>query len=384
MKIAYCLSDITAGGGMERVLVNKANYLVRHGHEVHVLSARSGGGRPPFFPLDPRVRLCSLDCDDVYRKGITRALARRRGRRRLLQRLSEELGRIRPDVAVSLFDDGSRQLHAVDDGSAKILELHFAKYKRSQYLYPLERHRWLRPLIDLYKAADYRTLRRYDRFVVLTEDSRQAWQRPGLDHIVVIPNAQSFPCTEPAALDAPRVIALGRHTTQKQFDLLLRAWGKIAARHPGWRLAIVGGGDKRDLAALAGDLGIAAGVDLEDATRDVRGELMRSSVLVLTSRYEGLPMVLIEAMTCGLPVVSFDCRSGPADIVRHGEDGYLVPAGDIDAFATRLDALLTDATLRKAMGAAAFRNVRRFDEDTVMRQWLALFEDAVAERNRRR
>ena len=384
MKIAYCLRDITASGGMERVVANKSNWLVRNGHEAHVVSIQSTAGRTPFFELDPRVRLWSLECDGAYRKDLWRKLAPWRGRRELLRRLGGTLGRIGADVAVSLFDDQTRFLHAVDDGSAKVLELHFAKHQRAQYLYALESRPWLRPLVDLYKWRDYRLVRRYDRFVVLTAEDRRAWARPGLGNLVDIPNAQTFPCTVAATLEDRRVIALGRHTAQKRFDLLLQAWARIAGRHPGWRLAIVGSGDKRDLAALAARLGIAASVDLEDASRDVRSELLRSSVLALTSRYEGFGMVLVEAMTCGLPVVSFDCRSGPSDIVRDGEDGWLVRSGDVGAFAARLDALVSDPALRRAMGAAAFANVRRFDEDLVMRRWLALFEEAVADRVRRR
>ena len=123
---------------------------------------------------------------------------------------------------------------------------------------------------------------------------------------------------------------------------------------------------------------MSGSVDLGDATRDVQGELLRSAVFALSSRYEGLPMILIEAMTCGVPAVSFDCKSGPTDIIRDGQDGYLVPAGDIPRFAARLEAVMADPALRQARGRAAFHNVRRFDEDTVMRQWLELFSRLVA------
>ena len=369
-----------ANGGMERVLANKANHLVNHGHEVHVISIQSTTGRQPFFAIDPRVRMWSLDCDGLYRKGLVRKLMPWRGRRAFLARLSAVLAQIRPEVAIALHDAHARYLYAADGDSPKVLELHFAKHKRAQYLYALEESRWLRPLVDLYKAPFYRLIRHYDRFVVLTEEDRTAWQRPGVDNIVVIPNAQTFPCTVQATLDHRRVIALGRNTPQKQFDALLRAWSLVAGRNPGWRLAIIGSGDKQDLARLADRLGISASVDLGEATRDVQGELLRSSAFALTSRYEGLPMILIEAMSCGVPVVSFACRSGPTDIIRDGQDGFLVPAGDVAGFARRLQALMSDPALRQAMGDAAFHNVRRFDEATVMHQWLDLFERLVRTR----
>ena len=141
-----------ANGGMERVLANKANHLVNHGHEVHVISIQSTTGRQPFFAIDPRVRMWSLDCDGLYRKGLVRKLMPWRGRRAFLARLSAVLAQIRPEVAIALHDAHARYLYAADDDSPKVLELHFAKHKRAQYLYALEESRWLRPLVDLYKA----------------------------------------------------------------------------------------------------------------------------------------------------------------------------------------------------------------------------------------
>ena len=139
--------------------------------------------------------------------------------------------RIRPEVAIALHDAHARYLYAADDDSPKVLELHFAKHKRAQYLYALEESRWLRPLVDLYKAPFYRLIRHYDRFVVLTEEDRTAWQRPGVDNIAVIPNAQTFPCTVQATLDHRRVIALGRNTPQKQFDARLGAGSPVSYTH---------------------------------------------------------------------------------------------------------------------------------------------------------
>ena len=381
VKITYFLKDVTAHGGMERVLANKCNALAEAGHEVHIVSIGSTAGRPTFFAFHPGIRMWSLDCEHLYRKGLSARLRARARRRQFLDAAARVLAQIGSDIVVSMFDTWSRHVHAVAGGSATLLELHFAKHKSAQYLYGLERIPLLRGLLRLYKHADYALIARYDRFVVLTEEDRQAWG--ALDNIAVIPNAQSFPNGPRAALDGTRVLALGRNTRQKRFDLLVRAWARIAARHPGSRLHIVGPGDKTGLARLAARLGVSGSVALEGATDDVRDVLLGGSVLALSSRYEGFGMVLIEAMTCGVPVVAFDCHSGPRDIIADGEDGFLVDSGDVTQLAERLDRLLGDAPLRQAMGDAAYRNVQRFSSAAVMARWQALFDGMLRARGAR-
>ena len=375
MKLVYFLKDITASGGMERVLSNKCAWLCSQGHEVHVVSLVENTGKPPFFAFPEQLQRHCLGLDHLYAKGLAGKLRRRSHIRDFIAKADHWLGQYRPDIALSMFDEYSRHLAHTRYPCAKIGELHFAKHKSAQHLYRWERNALGRALIRLYKSADYRLIARYHRFVVLTQQDSRAWG--SLPNIRVIPNAQTFPCTGHATLESKRILALGRNTSQKRFDLLVRAWARIAHRHPEGRLTILGPGRKDDLAALARQLGIASQVELGEATQDVRGALMEHSVLALSSAYEGFGMVLIEAMTCGLPVVATDCHSGPRDIVRHGEDGLLCTPGDITAMADALDRLLSDPHLRRRMGAAAHDNVQRFSQDVVMRKWQNLFEQVL-------
>ena len=172
-------------------------------------------------------------------------------------------------------------------------------------------------------------LKRLDKFIVLTEEDKASWTE--LSNVEVIPDPLAFDITEVSPLKAKRVIAVGRYVYQKGFDLLLQAWAKIEKLFPDWELAIYGMGDRSSYENLAQQLGINMNrCHLNGSTQNIRKEYLESSLFVFSSRFEGFGMVLIEAMACGLPVVSFDCPCGPKDIVSHDEDGLLVPSGDID------------------------------------------------------
>lgn len=293
MKITYFLKDVTAHGGMERVLANKCNYLAAAGYEVHIVSICSTRGRQPFFQFHPGIRMWSLDCDALYRKGFMNKLRQRRNRIRFIRVASGILQKIGSDIVISMYDEYSRHLHRINDGSAKVLELHFAKHKSAQYLYTLEKLPAFRGLLRFYKRRDYALIEHYDRFVVLTEEDKQAWGN--LPNMTVIPNAQTFPCGRRSTLERKRVIALGRNTSQKRFDLLIRAWAEIAEHYPDGELTIIGPGNKDELHGLAEQLGVSGSVVLQDSISDVAGVLLDSAVLALSSRYEGFGMVLIEA-----------------------------------------------------------------------------------------
>lgn len=371
MKLVYCISATHNSGGMERVLANKANYLAARGYDITVVTTDQRG-LSPFFPLDGRIRCVDLGVNYETNNGksfLNKLVHFPFKQWRHRRRLSRVLREIRPDVTVSMFCNDATFLPSIKDGSRKVLEIHFSRFKRLQY-----DRKGLWRLADVWRnrnEAD--VVARFDRFVVLThEDSRYWGNQP---HIVVIPNAQTFACDAPAPLEAKTVVAVGRLTYQKGFDLLLQAWARACRRVSGWQLAIVGDGELRSaLSAQAESLGLAGCVTFVPATKDVVAVYRDASVLAMSSRYEGFGMVLLEAQTVGLPVVSFACKCGPSEIVNDGVDGYLVAPGDVDAMADRLVRLMQDGALRRRMGARAFANAARFSTDAVMKQWMALFD----------
>lgn len=170
--------------------------------------------------------------------------------------------------------------------------------------------------------------------------------------------------------DAKVLVGMGRLTHQKGFDLLIRAFTDCHARYPQWHLVIVGGGDERDqLLALARECGVAEQVHFPGVSQSPRQWLQLADLFVLSSRYEGFPNVLLEAMACGLPVVSFACPSGPDEIIRDGEDGILVKDGDVRELARALDALLGDDARRVKLGENAKRNVQRYSREAILPLW---------------
>ncbi len=200
----------------------------------------------------------------------------------------------------------------------------------------------------------------------------------------VIANASALRADRPAVPASPRVLAVGRHQAQKGFDLLLDAWVHVVAAHPAARLRIVGAGPlSADLAAQADQLAIAGSVDWTPPTDDIAPLYREAAVFVLSSRYEGMPLALLEAQALGVPAVAFDCPTGPRDIVT-AETGVLVPAGDTGALGRAIVDLLADPVRREAMGRAAIqRSAEVFSPARQVAAWAALIHDVHAMRSER-
>jgi glycosyltransferase involved in cell wall biosynthesis len=209
--------------------------------------------------------------------------------------------------------------------------------------------------------------------VTLTDADRAAYQDllgAAGPPVLAIPNAVPDVPLGPGDPSAHRLIAAGRLMHQKGFDLLLEAFATVAADHPDWSLDIFGRGSHRArLEQTVVDLGVGGQVRI-NAPTDRLGERMRdASIYVLSSRFEGFPMVLLEAMAAGLAVVSFDCPTGPGEILTDGISGLLVPAQDVPAMAAALDRLMSDESLRRRLAAAAPEAVRPYSSQAVGRRW---------------
>ena len=371
MKLLYCIAGTCHSGGMERVLANKANYLARHGYEV-VIVTTDQRGLPPFFPLDGQIRCIDLGINYEENNGKPFAnkllhypLKQYRHKKRLAAILEQE----KPDVTISMFCNDAGFITRINDGSKKVLEIHFSKFKRLQY-----NRKGLWRLADLWRSKqDEKTVRRFDKFVVLTEEDKGYWGN--LPNITVIPNANTFATSQAAALENKKVIAIGRYTYQKGFERLIEAWNILSPGFPGWKLDIIGNGEERDkLQDLIHAYHLDGQVTLVSPTKSIDKVYLDASVLVMSSRYEGLPMVLLEAQAFGLPIVSFACKCGPKDIVANGETGFLVEENDIEGLARQLVKVMKDKNLRKQMGRKAKEASLRYAEDAVMAKWTALFD----------
>jgi len=182
-----------------------------------------------------------------------------------------------------------------------------------------------------------------------------------------------------AALDSKVVIAAGRVGDQKGFDRLLDAWKLVVRDHPDWQLKIFGSGyAMKRLKRQISDLEIPDSAHMMGFTSSLHKEMANASLYVMSSRKEGFPMVLLEAMAVGLPVVSYDCPTGPRDIIREGVDGHVVPDGDTAALAAAMSGLMSDPARRKAYGAAGIEGAKRYDIAGIARRWEELFEELAA------
>ena len=376
MKIVYCIQGTHNSGGMERVLSRKVNYLAQAGHEVSIITFNQQG-RKPFFELHPSV-VCydlAIPYEQYQKGGILNRLAlyiRLPQLHRLhRKRLEQLLLKLKADIVVSMFNEEASFLPSIQDGSHKILEFHFSKHNG---LKDLRRGIW-RLIDELRAKKDERIVRPFDRFVVLTEEDATLWG--ALPNLRVIPNPLPFYSDSPSDCSAHQLLAMGRYDEQKHFDLLIDLWAQLAPDYPDWRLVIAGDGKLRpEHTAQVERLGLKS-VELMRPTHQVQELYRASSIYTMTSRYEGLPMVLIEAQQMGLPIVSFACPCGPRDVITDGEDGYLLEVGDHAGFIQALRRLMDSEAERKRMGAAARIASERYDLEHIMKSWLALFDELV-------
>ena len=380
-KIVFCTPALYSAGGVERVVSYKASYFVEQlGYDVTII-VTEGKGRDCYFPLSDKVKVINfeLDFETLWQVSFTKKIVLYLTKQRQYKKLLKaELMRIRPDITITTLRREINFLTKIKDGSCKVGELHvnranFRNFEAgdSNFMKQLFAKFWMRSLVKHLKALD--------QFVVLTESERLAW--PELSNVTVIPDPLSFQFKELSPLNRKRVISVGRYVYQKGVDLLLQAWAKVESQYSDWELVYYGQGERQPFLHKAKELGLDfRRCHLNESTSDVQREFMDSSVFVLSSRFEGFGMVLVEAMACGLPVVSFNCKSGPSEIVSDGESGFLVPAGDVDGLAEKLSLLMASQEERARMGKNAFYLSSKYDITEVSKLWMSLFDTLMAKR----
>ncbi|GAA3336582.1 hypothetical protein GCM10020358_09590 [Amorphoplanes nipponensis] len=390
MRIRYLLNNAYGGGGTVRTVVNQANALCGE-HEVEIASVYRTGD-DPVFAIDPRVRLVPLT--ELRESGDRRS--DRPGQKSRLANKTRRFGNPLPHRHDSRYRRWDplvdltivRYLRSAPDGvlitTRPALNLLSAWFAPRRLIRIAQDHMNLQSYPPRLRAAIVRSYPRLDAVVVLTEHDRDTYRaalggRPA--RLRRIPNGIPPWPLPPAALENKVLVAAGRLVRQKGFDLLIPAYATVAARHPDWRLRIFGYGRQREkLAAQIAELGLSDRVRLEGPSRRLAEELAAASGYVLSSRFEGLPLVLLEAAAAGVPAVAFDCPTGPREIIEHGRTGLLVPPEDVPALAEGMIRLIENPAERRAMGAAARADSSRYSMATVCREWEELFAELVAAR----
>lgn len=375
MKIIYVVECVNMTGGYDRIIIEKANYLAEHGHDVMIVVSYHGNV-PPYYNVSNKVKLVDLNINffKQYNHNLfIRAFIYMKLMRRYREVLTDLLHEERADIVITTLGREIDFITEINDGSAKVGESHIAKdYVRNLHL--MEQRGFIYRMIANYwrKKIDHK-VKKLAALVLLTQHDADSWE--GLTKTVVIPNSLPFYPLHASSCENKQVIFVGRLNEQKGLEYLVDTWTKVNQKHPDWLLHMYGDGEQKQmLLQMIKEAKLERAVILHQPTSMIMEKYLENSLFLLTSRFEGLPMVLIEALACGLPIVSFDCPWGPADIIRDGEDGFLVEYLNTDAAALRVCQLIESPQLRKNMGVKARLNVQRYNRDVVMKQWIDLFE----------
>lgn len=377
-KVVFCTPALYSTGGVERVVSVKANYFADVlGLDVTIILTE-GNNKLPYFPLSERVKVVNLglDFEELWHQSFYKKAFLYLKKQRLYKKLlTLELMRIHPDITISVLRREINFITKISDGSKKMGELHV---NRKNYRnFRADESNVLKRLFAKFWAWNLLGhLRQLEVMVVLTDCALDDW--PELNNVIKIPDPLPFRLDTKSCLSQKRVISIGRYDFDKGIDLLLQVWAKVERRMSEWYLDVYGDGCRYPYQKLMGQLGIdASHCHLFGPTSDVKREYLNSSVFLLPSRFEGFGLVLIEAMACGVPVVSFDCENGPRSIITDGVDGFLISPFDVDAFAEKVVLLMRDESLRSEMGENARRSAAKYDIDIIGRQWKQLFDELM-------
>jgi glycosyltransferase involved in cell wall biosynthesis len=374
-------NNVEEVGGLQRVAHNLAQEMSRHGHHVVLVGINHHANKVTYI-ADPLYETFT-----VYEQREPKPLPkssrvgrfapsrrryeqrRTRARQEAVERLSALFATVPDGIVINTQIHAMQWVAAADTGHLRVIGQSHEQYEASR-----GRTAATRGVTRRYDGI----MRHYadiDLFQLLTEADARKFEKDGLNNVAVMHNPLSFYPDEVSSLAEKTVVSIGRYDPQKNLKALIDAFALVAEEHPGWVLKIYGSGPLEEaLRSQIEDAGLVGTVTLMGPTEQVQQALLESSVFALSSDFEGLPVVLCEAMACGVPCVSVDCGPGIREIVRDGEDGLVVPVGDRAALAAAIGRLIDDEPLRRRLGAAARVNIRRFSVEETMRRWDAVFD----------
>lgn len=381
MKLLYVYTALTTKGGTDRVLSSKANWLASHGYEVLIVTD-SQIGRDPIFPLSSKVRLHDLAIDFGKEYGhnfLIRIFIYYRLMIQYRKKMKEVIRREKPDIIISTLGRDISFIHKIKGHSRCIGEAHTTRYFIRNFHLLENKNAIFKYLTKFFRWRMDCDVDKLDALIVLAEEHRTDWKC----HvpIFVIPNSLSFYPKEVSRCLNHKVIMVGRYNDAKGYDLLIPAWDIVHQRHPDWILEVYGSGELRDqVIKWIREKHLESSIMMHDPVDNIMEKYLDSSICVLSSRYEGFSLVILEAMSCGVPVVSFDCPHGPRNIIMNGVDGILIEPLNYQALADGICKLMEDEDLRIQLGTKARNNVLRFSQDSVMEQWEKLYHKLVNDR----
>ncbi|MCF6168482.1 glycosyltransferase family 4 protein [Lutibacter sp.] len=366
MKLLYITNGINGAGGLERVLSIKASYLADNfNYEVHILTLNNSY-QSPFYKFSSNIKFHDIKVEGNFSNYFFQY---KRGIKKIIKKTH-------PNV-ISVCDDGLKGVL-------------FPLFFRNRIPVIYERH----ASVNLNFSRDYKTpfvkkaqfyfehklmvfgAKKFDAFVVLTKGNKKDW--PNVE-CIIIPNLSPFKVVEKLVKKEEKVVlAVGSQSYNKGYDRLIKIWNIVHKKHPDWKLKIFGKITKNlNLQQEIDLLGLNKIILLHKPVQNIEDQYKEASIYVMPSRSEGFGMVLIEAMSFGVPCISFDCPHGPADIIKDDEDGFLIENGNIQEFAASIIRLIDDKELRNRFGIKATENVKRFAPEIIVPIWDVLFKSLV-------
>jgi glycosyltransferase involved in cell wall biosynthesis len=371
---------MVSSGGTEKMLSEKASYLVDvFGYDVTIISCTQIAGQANTFPLSQNVKQINLAIPYYrqYHYGYPkRLLVKWETNQALKKLLTKTIHQIDPDIVIGVARFAADIVTTIKCRAKKIIECHEA---RPFIMADMEGNRAL--VSRLYtnlimKKRYFRMIERHaDVVVTLTEGDSHLWKKAR--HLEVIPNFSTMAVSRMADYKNKRVIAVGRLSAEKGYDRLLKIWKRVSPQHQDWSLEFFGDGKLHHmLTNMIHDLQLL-NVTINPPTPHISEEYSKSAICVMTSHFEGFPLVLLEAIRHGLPCIAFDCPFGPASIIKDGICGYLIEENSIEQYAQKLSLLMDREDIWKSLSEGAIKRNADFSVETVMNRWRQLFEDLV-------
>ena len=378
MRIVYIFNSLALKGGMERILCDKMNYLLQHcGYDISFVSFQQGNHPMP-YKLDERIKVIDLNTRfcELHRLNPVAAVFRNISlRRQLKQRLAHTLKQIKPDIVVCTTTDFYISECILDLPYHIIVESHIHMAEILEV--NLHKNRLLKLFCKMFDHWHFTKINKAATLITLTQADKQDWEKHIDTNIKVIPNIVThYPKHITPYSDRPnRIVCVGRLTRQKGFDLLIEAWNRIAEKHKSWRIDISGHGElEKSLNKKIREYSLEESIKINKPTDHIYDEYENSAFYVLSSRYEGFALVLVEAMSCGTPAVSFDCPHGPSGLIEPNYNGLLVPLADIEKLAEAMEWMITHKEERQQMSLNAREKAKNYTAENIMPQWTELFE----------
>lgn len=364
MKILYVVPNINNGDGISRVIAIKANYLIEnYGYEIAILT-QNKGNEDLFYDFNKSIAFYDMQLNGTIFQFFNS----------FRNQLKSAINEIKPDIII-ICDNGLKAFlipFIINPKIPLFLEIHSSLH--------IKENHWKNKFLPILKSkltCLYKQFgaSQYNHIIVLNQESIEEWN---LKNGLVIPNPLWFTADKYSDLSQKNVIAVGRHVYEKGFDRLLEIWKKVIVKHPDWNLSIYGKSNPNfDLIALAKKLNIEKNITFYEPIKNIDEKYLEASIYLMTSRFEGFGLVLIEAMALGLPCIAYDCPCGPRAIIENNNNGFLIEDGNEKQFIQTLENLIENENLRIDMGNKAKISVNKYQIEAIMKQWNSVLKGEI-------